>query len=147
MKWLWAVAAAAGAYLAYEWAQTQCATPGSSLYGGTICGWLPASTTTVATPAATAPAAIPTTAPVTTAATTPAPTTEQQQWNGPWGQQPTVIVIRGGVPMYPQNANGAPAVPMMYPGGNTNGRLPTSGTVMIPATGTSGLGRMKRRIG
>jgi hypothetical protein len=134
MKWLWAVAAAAGAYLAYEWAQTQCATPGSSLYGGTICGMLPATAPAATATPTTAPATIPVTAPVTSAAPTPV-TTEQQQWNGPWGR-PIVIVA----PPFPPNQQGPNPVPMMYPGGNANGQLPTSGTVNI-----SGLGRMMKR--
>jgi hypothetical protein len=53
--WMWGLAAAVGAYFLYEWAQTQCATVGSSLYGGTICGWLPAASTVAAASTAATP--------------------------------------------------------------------------------------------
>ena len=41
-------AVAVGGYILYNWAKTQCSTPGSSLYGGSICGMLSGTTATAA---------------------------------------------------------------------------------------------------
>jgi len=54
--WVWLAGLAAAAYAAYEWAQTQCATAGSSLYGGSICGMLFPVAVVAAVPVAVAPA-------------------------------------------------------------------------------------------
>lgn len=37
---IWIAALGAGGYALYEWLLTQCATSGSSLYGGQICGYI-----------------------------------------------------------------------------------------------------------
>jgi hypothetical protein len=36
-KWMWIIAAAAGAYVLYEWLSSQCETVGGSFYGGSLC--------------------------------------------------------------------------------------------------------------
>jgi DNA segregation ATPase FtsK/SpoIIIE, S-DNA-T family len=55
-NWVWALLAAGGAFALYEWLQTQCATPGSTMYGGTLCGYLPTSTAAAAIATPTTPA-------------------------------------------------------------------------------------------
>jgi hypothetical protein len=51
-KWLWIAGIAVAGYAAYEWMQTQCATAGSSMFGGSLCNSLFPSTFV---PVATAP--------------------------------------------------------------------------------------------
>lgn len=84
---------AAAAYALYEWLSTECSTIGSSMYGSSICGYIPGVTVPVA---AAAPASAPTTvssspvvatAPITaTASPTPVPapsipvSTQMQNW-------------------------------------------------------------------
>jgi hypothetical protein len=65
----------AAAWALYEWLSSQCSTPGSSLYGGSICGFIPGVTVSASTPATTSGATAGT--PATTAAATTAPAVTQ----------------------------------------------------------------------
>jgi hypothetical protein len=79
---IWIAAIGAGIYAAYEWALSQCATSGSSLYGGQICGFI---SPTVAAPASTAI--------VSTATPGQTPTPAQQSNPVAAAPAPTPVVI------------------------------------------------------